>query len=589
MGQFVSVTLALGIGLALYISTGIAALDMDAAMRRYYQDRCFADMAVTVTSMSERQTAVLADMEGIELAEGRVSRTVPFVTDDDTERVRMLLLTLTEDINLVKLESGQFPTEGRREVLVIKQFAEARGIAPGSEIELQIGGRVMDFYVSGLVSSPEFVYLVDPRQGLMPDNMNYGAAFLERGLGAQIMGRDGFNEILMTVERNISGRKLDDLAEALEERLERFGGRNVEKRENQISNAMLSEEIEQLKAASHGIPLLFLAISGLIIAMMLARMVRRDRQSIGVMKALGYSSWDLLFHYAKYSLISALIGGAVGVLAGLPMASAMTDYYMTFYNLPALDGTASYVPVANALAMAFLCCAAAGFVGARGILRLSPAEAMRSEAPKKGGRVWLEYVRPVWANMSFSRKMAVKNVFRNKKRAFFSAFAVAITFSLIAYTLAMPAAIDAMMGEGLREFQPMDYDVSFENPASRKTISDMRARLKDISRLEGKIDMPFKISSGTRDIWSWGECVDSSFSALYSKGFTDVHQHIRPTTGYFAFCAGSGARYGLLPLSRQKWKPPAVSSRRHLALGLRGEKAGRRGGGWRETSFVPVR
>ncbi|MDR1579422.1 MAG: ABC transporter permease, partial [Synergistaceae bacterium] len=499
-GQFVSVTMALAIGLALYISTGIAALNMDAAMRRYYQDRRFADMAVTVTSMSERQTAALADMEGVESAEGRVSRTVPFVTDDKRERARMLLLTLTEDINLVSLESGQFPAEGRREVLVIKQFAEARGITPGSEIGLQIGGRVMDFYVSGLVSSPEFVYLVDPRQGLMPDNMNYGVAFFERGLGAQIMGRDGFNEILVTVERNISGRKLDDLAEALEERLERVGGRSVEKRENQISDAMLSDEIEQLKAASHGIPLLFLAISGLIIAMMLARMVKRDRQSIGVMKALGYSSWDLIFHYAKYSLISALIGGAAGMLAGLPMAAAMTDYYMTFYNLPVLDGIASYAPVADALAMAFSCCAAAGFAGARGILRLSPAEAMRSEAPKKGGRVWLEYVTPVWANMSFSRKMAVKNVFRSKKRAFFSAFAVAITFSLIVFTLAMPAAIDAMMGEGLSEFQPMDYDVSFENPMSRKAVSGIKARLEDMSGLEGKIDMPFKISSGTRDI-----------------------------------------------------------------------------------------
>jgi putative ABC transport system permease protein len=64
----------------------------------------------------------------------------------------------------------------------------------------------------------------------------------------------------------------------------------------------------------------------------------------------------------------------------------------------------------------------------------------------------------------------------------------------------MPAAIDAMMGEGLREFQPMDYDVSFENPASRKAISGMRAQLEDMEGLEGKIDMPFKISSGTRDI-----------------------------------------------------------------------------------------
>jgi putative ABC transport system permease protein len=247
-------------------------------------------------------------------------------------------------------------------------------------------------------------------------------------------------------------------------------------------------------------PILFLTIAGLIIIMALGRMVRRDRQAIGVMKALGYSSWSVLMHYMKYSFLVALAGASVGVSAGLPLATWMTDYYMMFFNLPNLNRIENYSPLSNAVLMAFTCATAAGFIGARNILRITPAEAMRHEAPKSGGHIWLENLGWLWSMLPFDFKMAARNALRNKKRAFFGVFSVAITFSMIVFTIAMPATVDRMMGEGLREFQPMDYDIAFEKELSEKAVRDLRAELSNVERAEGKIEIPCKLTSGPRSI-----------------------------------------------------------------------------------------
>jgi putative ABC transport system permease protein len=49
-------------------------------------------------------------------------------------------------------------------------------------------------------------------------------------------------------------------------------------------------------------------------------------------------------------------------------------------------------------------------------LRAGPAALMQPRAPKPGKRILLEYIRPLWQWLSFSRKVTARNIFRYKKR-----------------------------------------------------------------------------------------------------------------------------------------------------------------------------
>ena len=47
-----------------------------------------------------------------------------------------------------------------------------------------------------------------------------------------------------------------------------------------------------------------------------------------------------------------------------------------------------------------------------------PAQLIRPKAPKKGKRILLERVKPVWNRISFLGKVTIRNAFRYKKRMF---------------------------------------------------------------------------------------------------------------------------------------------------------------------------
>ena len=63
-------------------------------------------------------------------------------------------------------------------------------------------------------------------------------------------------------------------------------------------------------------PAIFLGIAATIQFVMLGRMVKAQRLQIGVMKAMGYSSEQIMFHYTGYALAVALAGGVAGNPAG---------------------------------------------------------------------------------------------------------------------------------------------------------------------------------------------------------------------------------------------------------------------------------
>ncbi|MDR3295339.1 MAG: FtsX-like permease family protein, partial [Clostridiales Family XIII bacterium] len=502
--QFAAVSVILAVGLAFYMSMGLAALNLRQGMERYYDEYRFADLSCQAGGVSLRQVRALEELPGVAEAEGRFTRTVPLLTEDADGRGRAEIVTVPAGnggINRLLLEEGSLLQAGSRDVLVIRQLAAARDIRPGDRIRMQINGQAMEFPVAGIVSSPEFIYLADPDQGIMPDNKNYGVIYMEENFGRQLLGaQGGYNDIQILEENGLSGTERDDLAKTIEERLEDYGGQGAVQRAEQFSNVMISDEIGQLETMAAALPVLFLLIAALILVMMLGRMVKRDRQSIGILKGLGYSSAQVVSHYVKYSLLAGLAGGVAGAAAGMGLAGALTTYYMEFFFLPDLNRITDYQYIPQAILLSCLFCAAAGLLGTRGVFAVSPSESMKTESPGTGRRILLERARFLWRRLSFSQKLATKNVFRNKKRALFIFTGIMVTYGMMVFVLTMPAMLSDMMGKGLEEFQPMDYNVSFKAPLSEKALVDIRRIVGDVTELEGKVEYPFRLESGPRDI-----------------------------------------------------------------------------------------
>jgi putative ABC transport system permease protein len=71
---------------------------------------------------------------------------------------------------------------------------------------------------------------------------------------------------------------------------------------------------------------------------------------------------------------------------------------------------------------------------------------------------------------------------------------------MMVFVVSMPASMAEVLGGGLAEFQPMDYNVNFKKPVSEDVIPDIFRFMDGAAEAEGKLEYSFELSSGPRDI-----------------------------------------------------------------------------------------
>ncbi|MGI6732319.1 MAG: ABC transporter permease [Anaerovoracaceae bacterium] len=511
--QFFAVLVVIIIGICTFVSLNMTGINLGQTVETYYKDNEFPDLFLGATRVPYKKVEELTLIEGVDKAMGRISLDVPVVTETMDERVTIRLITTKgKQDELSKptfIEGGPLSHRGK-EILLLQQFAEARNITIGDEIKVQVEGLQQSLEVVGIVANPEYVYLIENVQSMLPSEGSFGVGYISESFGQQISGLLGsYNEVLVQYAGNVDEEALID---KIQEKLDSFGLKQVVKQDEQLSYALVSEEVKGINTMAESLPLLFLFVAGLILMMMLSRMVKKDRIKIGVLKAMGYSRLQILSHYVKYALVAGVIGGLLGSVMGMFLAGALTKMLLQFFNIPLLKLEFYYSYILLGIFLSCIFCAISGIIGARGILKITPAEAMKKEAPKAGKRIFLEKLPFFWKRLSFSNKLVSKNIFRNKKRTIFVLAGVMLTYGMMLFTASMPDVVDQMMIKHFDEFQTMDYDISFKNPVSKNAIQDMK-HLIEVDDIEGKLEYPFELTNGNikKGVSIIGIVTDTSF------------------------------------------------------------------------------
>ena len=63
-------------------------------------------------------------------------------------------------------------------------------------------------------------------------------------------------------------------------------------------------------------PLFFFLVAALVALTTMTRMVEEERQQIGTMKALGYSTAKIAWKYLLYAAIASVAGSVIGLAVG---------------------------------------------------------------------------------------------------------------------------------------------------------------------------------------------------------------------------------------------------------------------------------
>ncbi|MTI57046.1 ABC transporter permease [Geosporobacter ferrireducens] len=497
-GQFISIAVMVILALTIYVSFSMVADNLNDSIFHYYDVTNFGDVFVEVVRIPKTAIDRLHSIEGIEAAQGRISSDVPLRVEDPNEKVRVRVVSLPKEeggINSIYTIEGREIKENPKTTAVLQQFVDARGMVLGDTITPYIAGREYPLDIVGIVGSPEYIYLMENEETLMPAAEKFGVIYVTEDFAQSTLGYQGsYNEVMIKIKDEYIHR-IDSIVDEIEDQLDRYGVKRIIKRKDQLSHSMMMQEVESLEAMSTAITLLFLISAAVIINIMLSRIVKNDRMSIGVMKALGYNNLNVMGHYTKFSLAMGIVGSIIGIILSIPISAAFTKMYIYYFNIPMFQMKIYYIYIVYGILLTSVFCVVSGLIGARSVLKIMPADSMRPEAPRAGGRIWLEKIKFIWNQISFSWKMVIRNILRNKKRAAFLVFGIALTFGITMVPVFMSSVWNNIFMLQYGEFQTMDYNIDFASPMNHNALREL-SKIIEIDHIEPKAEVPFELRNG---------------------------------------------------------------------------------------------
>jgi len=467
-GQAIAIAFVIAGGVSVHLVAAGLLSSLEETRRAYYERYRFADLWAPVVRAPNGLIDEIRRIEGVQAAETRVRVQalfdMPGMDEPATGEVFSLPDGAEPSVNQIVLLRGRLPQSGRRdEAVVLESFANAHGLDIGDSVDATIYGGRERITVVGIALSPEHVYAIAPGQ-LVPDDRLFGVLWMSRSALAEAVNQDGaFNEAVVRLGYGANEAAVRNALDAL---LEPYGAPGAYGRDEHISDAFISSEIDQLRTMGSVLPPIFLTVAAFLVNVVISRLVATERTEIGLMKAFGYTDAAVVAHYLKAVGIIGVVGLGIGAALGVRLGQLLASVYTEYYRFPLL------VFEPNARGLVFVTAITAVAVGGgaafavRRAATIAPAEAMRPPPPP-------DYSKALGARVTSlpfldqQTRMILRQIVRFPLRAAFTSIGVAVSGALLIGTLFALDAIEEMIDVYFNVANRYDVQVSFVEPRSR--------------------------------------------------------------------------------------------------------------------------
>lgn len=495
-GQALAIALVIAAATATFVLSLGVYRSLAETRDLYYERNHFAEIFAGMTRAPRSIVDRVEALDGVARAEGRIVQYATLELPGRIEPIRGVVNSVGEggasELNRLIVVEGRGPGLDRAdEVVVDKAFADANGLHPGDTIRAQIYGNSELLTIVGIGLAPDYIWAIPPGD-LMPDNSRFSIMWMgEKALEAATDQVEAINSLSLTLERGASEA---DVIRRVDGLLAPYGGTGAYGREDHLSHAFLDSELTQLEAMTQVIPPIFLLVSVFLVYIVLGRMIRTEREEIGLLKAFGYSSLAVGWHYLKFALAIALLGTVIGSAAGIWMGRSMTELYVEYYRFPFLRYRLSPTVLLFGAALAFGSAAIGAIGGVRSAAGLSPAVAMAPPPPPVYRAGLIERL-GTWAGFTSIGHMIARHVARWPARSAMTVTGVGLSLGLLFSTMQFIDSTNALLDSFFFRAQRQDMTVTFTEPRNEQVLHDL-ARLPGVFRVEAIRAVPVRMSHG---------------------------------------------------------------------------------------------
>ncbi len=352
--------------------------------------------------------------------EGRFYRDV--ITEVNGKTYDYRVIKQTDSVNLTYVLDGTLPTRND-EVAIFKSFADANGLQLGDSIVLNN----QSFIISAFVAIPDYIYpIFNYDSPLYESNRETIAVVTETAYQT-------FNEKQWVLYSGYFNHEVEDL-EAMVSQISGADGvsyamsKDINVRISTVDTHLNSNQL--LSTTFTGL-LLFMSI--IVVILIMKKRVNAERVQIGVLKAMGYSRFQIAINYVTYPLFAAMIGSFIGFFVGIGVATIMTNTYMTNYIVPTIQFYSTSHLVLGGIIYPIIVVTVASFIILMVLLRDEPLKLMKESSHLKVSslsRGLMKLIKPFKFETRFKYSLAFRNI--GKILSLFSIVLIASIFLVFA-------------------------------------------------------------------------------------------------------------------------------------------------------------
>jgi len=500
-----ALSLVLSVAVCCLSGMGSVYQDLNQGKNAYYKKTHLADFTIDVKKAPINTLTAIAHLPNIKQLQSRISynmmvtlppksplqkpATYPGIGISINKQTR-------QSLNQIILDKGTwFSANNAAEGIVVQQFAAAHHLEPGDWLKVRLGGEQYKILIVGIAYSPEYVYILPPGSSLAPDPAGYGVIFMPRGfLSERTNLRSGYNQLIGTLNDN-KPASITRSMNLIARQLQQYSVLAKTPQSKQPSVQTLQGELTDLVTITSFFPFIFLVVSALVVNVLLTRIVAQQRVIIGTLKSLGVGNITLFSHYVSFGLVIGVLGGIIGCGFGIILQYAAFNMYKTIFIMPGLVFHLYYSVLSIGIIVSLLATLMGSISGSVKAIKLEPAEAMRPESPKDGGRIMLDHIKLIWLHLSFRGKLIARSIFRNKFRSIVTLLSTLVATALLLSTISLTDSMQKLIKYHFTVLSHQQFTLSLREPLGTSIISTM-ATIPGITQMESHLLVVAKLWNG---------------------------------------------------------------------------------------------
>jgi len=402
-----------------------------------------------------------------------------------------------DEMRLDRLSPEDVPagTElGKNEIFIERAALIDLAVKPGDTVWIELPeGKVRALRVAGIVHDLvelPYAFVGQVYGYVTPDTMEW--------LG---LSREYNQMVIAVAEKPKDEEHVRAVTRAVEEQMEKSGHRVSETMVFKPGEHPAMFIIEALLALLGGMGLLTLLLSGFLVVNTISALLGQHLQQIGVMKAIGASTGQVMSMYIVLVLSFGLLALLLAVPLSIPAAFAMARSAAYFLNFsiptPYIQPPVIILQVVVALMLPLLAAVVPVFNGTR----ITTREAISDYGLGQGqhGQGWIDRLLRKIQGFSRPLLLSLRNTFRRKARLMLTLSTLTLGGAIFIAVFNVRASFTATMEEVMGLFLA-DVNIYLDRPRRIEEVAPLLMDIPGVARVEGWASASGKLLSDDEEI-----------------------------------------------------------------------------------------